>query len=399
MAGPARAQDLSAKLAEAETAEGSAAGAVEGAEAQRSRARSSYAKSAQRAAPAKRAARGARAEVRELETRLADQRQHAAGHVSKLEATHEQEVDDHDQQVSAGIGFALAALVVSVIALGWNRFRTSSAVRWLSELGRGQAIGLCVSGGLALLIGGTAMAGGGIAIAALGGFIALLGIVLPICLLMARHSLRVQRGRDEPIGKGEPPPTWVRTAIAVAMAIMFLTGLGAALSADAPEAELVSAELRERAVGKMSGALTDRLVRTEAKAKGLGARASRLGAAQAKAGKELAGSRRQLRRAKRRLARAEGETRHYARRLVQQGERERREEEERAEEEAEEVEKVEEEEAASCDPNYTGCLDPNSPDYDCAGGSGNGPDYTGPVQVIGEDHYGLDADGDGYACE
>jgi hypothetical protein len=54
----------------------------------------------------------------------------------------------------------------------------------------------------------------------------------------------------------------------------------------------------------------------------------------------------------------------------------------------------------NCDPNYEGaCLDPNSPDYDCEGGSGNGPDYTGPVRVVGDDPHGLDADGDGYACE
>lgn len=55
--------------------------------------------------------------------------------------------------------------------------------------------------------------------------------------------------------------------------------------------------------------------------------------------------------------------------------------------------------ASGCDPNYSGCLNPNSPDYDCAGGSGNGPDYTGPVQVLGDDHYGLDSNGDGYGCE
>jgi hypothetical protein len=55
--------------------------------------------------------------------------------------------------------------------------------------------------------------------------------------------------------------------------------------------------------------------------------------------------------------------------------------------------------ASNCDPNYSGCLGPNSSDYDCAGGSGNGPDYTGPVQVVGSDHYGLDADGDGIGCE
>jgi hypothetical protein len=53
-----------------------------------------------------------------------------------------------------------------------------------------------------------------------------------------------------------------------------------------------------------------------------------------------------------------------------------------------------------CDPNYKGaCLDPNSPDYDCEGGSGDGPDYTGPVTVVGDDQFGLDRDGDGSACE
>jgi endonuclease YncB( thermonuclease family) len=52
-----------------------------------------------------------------------------------------------------------------------------------------------------------------------------------------------------------------------------------------------------------------------------------------------------------------------------------------------------------CDPNYTGCV-PIDSDVDCAGGSGNGPSYVdGPVQVIGSDVYGLDADGDGVGCE
>ena len=53
-----------------------------------------------------------------------------------------------------------------------------------------------------------------------------------------------------------------------------------------------------------------------------------------------------------------------------------------------------------CDPSYVGeCLDPNSLDYDCAGGSGDGPDYTGFVEVVGDDPYDLDRDGDGFACE
>lgn len=55
---------------------------------------------------------------------------------------------------------------------------------------------------------------------------------------------------------------------------------------------------------------------------------------------------------------------------------------------------------SNCHPSYEGaCLDPSMSDYDCAGGSGDGPAYTGPVRVVGPDEYGLDRDGDGYACE
>jgi beta-lactam-binding protein with PASTA domain len=53
----------------------------------------------------------------------------------------------------------------------------------------------------------------------------------------------------------------------------------------------------------------------------------------------------------------------------------------------------------NCTPGYTPCLAPSS-DYDCAGGSGDGPSYaTGPIHVTGSDPYGLDSEGDGIACE
>jgi hypothetical protein len=52
----------------------------------------------------------------------------------------------------------------------------------------------------------------------------------------------------------------------------------------------------------------------------------------------------------------------------------------------------------NCTPGYDPCLPPAS-DYDCLGGSGDGPKYTGPVRVTGSDPYGLDADGDGLGCE
>jgi resuscitation-promoting factor RpfB len=55
--------------------------------------------------------------------------------------------------------------------------------------------------------------------------------------------------------------------------------------------------------------------------------------------------------------------------------------------------------SGSCTPGYSPCLLPAS-DYDCAGGSGDGPQYVyGTVRVTGSDPYGLDSDNDGYGCE
>jgi uncharacterized membrane protein YgcG len=56
-----------------------------------------------------------------------------------------------------------------------------------------------------------------------------------------------------------------------------------------------------------------------------------------------------------------------------------------------------------CTPGYSPCLiDHGGADYDCAGGSGNGPYYTksGVVyQVTGSDPYGLDRNHNGQGCE
>jgi sRNA-binding protein len=74
--------------------------------------------------------------------------------------------------------------------------------------------------------------------------------------------------------------------------------------------------------------------------------------------------------------------------------------ERRAAREAEALELATQEPASDCDSNYSGaCLDPNSSDYDCEGGSGDGPDYTGIVTVVGTDVHDLDRDGDGIACD
>jgi len=60
---------------------------------------------------------------------------------------------------------------------------------------------------------------------------------------------------------------------------------------------------------------------------------------------------------------------------------------------------------ANCEPSYPEvCIPIGSADYDCAGGSGNGPNYIqGPIRVRWDvpnpDPYGLDRDRDGWGCE
>ncbi|ADP84677.1 hypothetical protein FraEuI1c_6707 [Pseudofrankia inefficax] len=56
---------------------------------------------------------------------------------------------------------------------------------------------------------------------------------------------------------------------------------------------------------------------------------------------------------------------------------------------------------ANCDPAYPdNCLHDGIGDYDCAGGSGNGPNYvSGPIRVLPPDPFGLDGDGDGIGCQ
>jgi hypothetical protein len=55
----------------------------------------------------------------------------------------------------------------------------------------------------------------------------------------------------------------------------------------------------------------------------------------------------------------------------------------------------------NCDSSYPDvCLDPAVEDYDCAGGTGNGPEYVeGPIRVLPPDPFDLDREGDGRGCE
>jgi hypothetical protein len=53
-----------------------------------------------------------------------------------------------------------------------------------------------------------------------------------------------------------------------------------------------------------------------------------------------------------------------------------------------------------CNPSYPDvCLKNGIGDYDCYGGSGDGPNYIqGPIRVLPPDPFDLDGDGDGWGC-
>lgn len=120
--------------------------------------------------------------------------------------------------------------------------------------------------------------------------------------------------------------------------------------------------------------------------------------AEDEAAEEARRERAAARRARERRERRAEERRARARAAARRERREQRRAEAAAQEQAEPEPTPEP--VSDCDPNYEGaCLDLNSSDYDCEGGSGDGPDYTGRVEVVGDDPHDLDRDGDGTACE
>lgn len=321
--------------------------------------------------------------------------------VRKVEEERSAAAKDHDEQVASGIGFAAAALILALIALAWGWFRASAAVAYLARIQLGQAIGLCVGGGfLAVVVGAAIGAGGGLA-ETIGVAILGLGLTLPLALLLGRHSAEVQRGRAKAALGRERVPALATQAIAAFFALLFIVGLGSALFAGEAESGEIAAKTRELAEDEEPSSRA--LIDAEAEAAELEDEAAPLLAAVRRRQANLDAIERQLAKAESRLSDAERDARGFARQLLVIERREERAAAKlvaREEREArEEAELAEEEAAEECNPNYSGCLDPYASDYDCANGSGDGPLYTGTVEVIGYDEYGLDDDGDGIGCD
>jgi hypothetical protein len=118
-------------------------------------------------------------------------------------------------------------------------------------------------------------------------------------------------------------------------------------------------------------------------------------------GKAQFASKQERRAEKRRAARQRAARRRERRRAARRREeRQRQREQQRARDQQKAARPAPEPAQSDCDPNYKGaCLDPNASDYDCEGGSGDGPEYTGTVTVVGDDHYDLNRDDDNVACD
>lgn len=400
---PACGQNVSVALSSAEANAASAEAQATEAQAKVAPARQRYSTASAQARPARRAARVARSESSARKASIAARRSAAEMQIAHLEAGHHSEVEDHDDEVQGGIGLGLAAVAIVGLTLGWAWFRASAVVAWLVAQQRSQAIGLCVGGALVVLIVGAALSGASGVLGAVGVCVAVLGPLLVFALLMARHSAQVQAAREMAVFGRERLPAWVARSLAAIAGILCLALFAGAASLSGPQAAHVTAEMKQTAAGTIPSKTKHALAATDARARVLVRRAGELTRRQNAARAVLRKARGELASAQSRLAAAEGDIRRYSRQIEiaeRQEARRRGEEERKATEEAERAER-QQARAEACDPSYEGeCLKDGIGDYDCAGGSGNGPNYVySEVRVVGPDVFGLDANGNGIGCE
>ncbi|HTR74173.1 MAG TPA: hypothetical protein VMH33_02805 [Solirubrobacterales bacterium] len=343
----------------------------------------------------------------------------AAARVRGAEEANRRQSEKHEEKVTSGIGIGLSLLIIGWIVLAWGWFRASAAVAALTRVTLAQALGLCVGGGLlALIVGGALHSSGGV-VAVLGMTLALLGLTLPCAFLFARHSAEIQRGRSRPILRRERFPSRVTQVLAAIVGVLCLVGFGSAIFASTAKSGSVPASTRSLASVDLSS--YPPLVAAEARTRRLRKSANPLLAHFHSARRSADKAKREVGHAESRMVAADHKARRLTRRLAALEAREQREleaderreerelarEQRREEKEYEAEQRVlvraeeEAEEAEACDPNYEGaCLHDGIGDYDCAGGSGDGPNYVeGPIYVVGADPFGLDEDGDGIACE
>lgn len=127
--GLAQARDLGASLAEAEGEVASAEAELAAKEERVDEARVQLRAASKHASGPVEGLKDSRVEVRRLRRSLADEERAADARISALEKQHQQEVENHDEEVRSGVGFGLAALVAALIAFGWGWFRRAGRSR------------------------------------------------------------------------------------------------------------------------------------------------------------------------------------------------------------------------------------------------------------------------------
>lgn len=372
-----------------------------------------------RAAPTQQAAHTVSVALTTTRKRLHDERTDAINGIALIKAENQSASEKHDHHVTFDIGLALAALVVAGIALTWGWFRASTIVAALTRIPLAKAAGATVGMGLLALIIGSALSQPGGVAGVIGGLIFGLALCVPVCLLLARHSAEVQRGRSKTLLGRERLSLTVTRTIAGAFGIFFLIALIAGATSGEKQVRPITDHLRGQAI--LVSSAVPKVKGDQERAAVLREKLRPLTAAVERQRSDLRGVQRQLHQAQARLVDAKGDERHWSHALAAAQAEERRELEKeelrtqrqqeredreharalkREEREAEDL-MVETEEPEACDPNYVGaCLHEGIGDYDCAGGSGDGPNYVaGPIEVVGVDEFGLDSDGDGIACE
>lgn len=416
---PAPAQELTSLIATAEQRAEAARGEVGELKKELPPISSRYSRASRRARAARSEVRSAKADVATIKTERDTRRADAATRLHRIEDANRESQQNHDDRITSDIGLGLAAMVVALLVLAWDWFRASAAVAALTRFTAAQAVGICVGGGFLAVLIGAVMEGGGGLMAVLGTALVSLGLMLPAAFLLARHSAEIQRGRAKPWLGRERFPARVTQVLAAILGVVCLGAFGAA--AFAPQAHSDEIPTGLQAVANGDGHGSSVLAAAEATALAAEREAAPALAAQARARSSLRHARRAVGQAERGMVAAERQARNLSRKLVAVELREQHEveREERRALRAQEKEEREYErmlaseerkatreaetaaEAEACDPNYEGaCLHEGIGDYDCEGGSGDGPNYVaGPVYVVGYDEFGLDSDGDGVGCE
>ena len=407
--------DPSADLAAAQAAKPQAEAELQAAQVKLGDAQSELAPIASKANRAQAKADRTAGEAEAVEQDLIESRQSAAQQVADSERQYSDELAQHDSQSGGGIGFGIGLLLLAGAIYFWSRLRQSTPIRWLAGNSRGQAIAIGVGSSLVgLLLAGALLD----AVPVIGGVLIALAIGLPVLALLARHSLRVEDERSTPLyltGRASPKSLKVAMAIIGALALVsVIAGLGSAL----PEKPTISggiAQLADEASGDPADPATPALVAARKRAKPLEAEAQKAAAKESKAQASLTAAQSDLSEVRKTLASIDDDIDSANQLIAQQqaqAERDAARAQAQAEREAARTQRAAEREAAKaeqasgggggskdCTPGYSPCLPPAS-DYDCPGGSGDGPEYApGTVQVSGSDPYGLDSDGDGTGCE